>query len=62
MESTVDRTKDINSNDTGGNTNIEKRSECLRAVQRQKNNNRRKLKKYKERKGRDRKKRRKENK
>ena len=38
VESTVDRNKDINSNDTGGNTNIEKRRERLRAVQRQNNN------------------------
>ena len=38
VESTVDRNKDINSNDTGGNTNTEKRRERLRAVQRQKNN------------------------
>ena len=60
VESTVDRNKDINSNDTGGNTNIEKRRERLRAVRRQKNNNRRKLRKHKERKEMDRKKRRKE--
>ena len=57
MESTVDRNKDIDSNDTGGNTNTEKRREFLRAVRRQTNNNRRKLRKHKERKLMDRKKR-----
>ena len=60
VESKVDRTKDINSNDTGGNTNTEKIRERLRAVRMQKNNNRRKPRKHKERKELDRKKRRKE--
>ena len=36
VESKVDWKKDINSNDTGGNTNMEKIREHLRAVQRQK--------------------------
>ena len=60
VESKVDRNKDTNSNDTGGNTETEKIRERLRAVRRQKNNNRRKLRKHKERKEMDRKKRRKE--
>ena len=60
VESTVDRNKDINSNDTGGNTSRAKIRERLRVVRRQKNNNRRKLRKHKERKEMDRKKRRKE--
>ena len=60
VESKVDRNKDTNSNDTGGNTETEKIRERLGAVRRQKNNNRRKLRKHKERKEMDRKKRRKE--
>ena len=60
VESKVDRNKDTNSNDTAGNTETEKIRERLRAVRRQKNNNRRKLRKHKERKEMDRKKRRKE--